>query len=75
MECPAAIKPQHLRPEQLKGCGSTPEQLDAAALVTPQDLAAARGFWAYWGTPLLNAMLNAALEPAEAEASANARRL
>jgi hypothetical protein len=37
----------------------TPEQLDAAAQVTPADLAAAREFWAYWGTPLLNAMLSA----------------
>lgn len=71
MECPAAIQPQHLRPEQLKGCGSTAEQLDAAALVTPQDLAAARGVWPYWGRPLLNAML----EPADAEASVNPRRL
>ena len=61
MECPAAIKPQHLRPEQL----------DGAALVTPQDLAAARGFWAYWGRPLLNATL----EPADAKASVNAHRL
>jgi hypothetical protein len=42
----------------------TPEQLDAAAQVTPEDIAAARVFWSYWGTPLLNAMLDAEPEPA-----------
>jgi len=50
-------------PQQLEGCGpATPEQLDAAAQVTPQDLAAARQFWSHWGTPLMNAMLNAEVE-------------
>jgi hypothetical protein len=38
---------------------ATREKLDAASQVTPKDLAAAQVFWAYWGTPLFNAMLNA----------------
>lgn len=38
---------------------SSREDLDAAAQVTPEDLAAAREFWSYWGTPLFNAMLKA----------------
>lgn len=40
-----------------------PEHLDAAAQVTPQDLAAAQEFRSYWGTPLLNALLNAEADP------------
>jgi len=43
---------KRIRPEQL-------EQLDAAAQVTPRDLAAARD---YWGTPLLNRLLHAEAE-------------
>ena len=39
------------------------ETLDAAAQVTPQDLAASQEFWRYWGTPLLKAMLDAEAEP------------
>ncbi len=39
------------------------EQLDAAAQLTPEDIAAAQEFWSRWGTPLLNAMLNAKAEP------------
>ena len=46
---------KRIRPEQL-------EQLDTAAQVTPQDLAAARDFWDYWGTPLLNRLLHAEAE-------------
>jgi hypothetical protein len=34
-------------------------ELDAAAQVTPADLALAREFWHHWGTPLFNSMLNA----------------
>jgi hypothetical protein len=37
--------------------------LDSAAQITAGDLAAARPFWDYWGTPLFNAMLNAEPEP------------
>jgi len=44
--------------------GRTPAQLNDAAQVTPQDIAAAQEFWAYWGTPLLNALLDAEAEPA-----------
>ena len=39
------------------------EQLDAAPQVTPEDLEAERTFWAYWGTPVFRAMLNAKAEP------------
>ena len=46
---------KRIRPEQL-------EELDVAAHVTRQDLAPARDFWAYWGTPLLDALLNAEAE-------------
>ncbi len=35
-------------------------QVEAAAQITAQDIAAAREFWRYWGTPLFNALLDAA---------------
>ena len=44
--------------------GRTPAQLNDAAHVTPRDIAAAQEFWAYWGTPLLNTLLDAEAEPA-----------
>lgn len=50
-------------PALLRNQPATPEHLDAEAQVTPQDLAAAQEFWMHWGTPLLNAMLNAEAEP------------
>lgn len=43
---------------------ATPEQLDAAAQVTPQDIGAAQEFWRYWGTPLFIALLDAGAETA-----------
>lgn len=36
-----------------------PEEIDCVAHVTPQDVAAASGFWRCWGTPLLNRLLDA----------------
>jgi hypothetical protein len=39
------------------------EQLGAGAEVTPQDLADAQAFWAFWGTPLFRALLDAEPEP------------
>jgi hypothetical protein len=36
-----------------------------AAQIRPEDIAADRVFWRYWGTPLLNAMLNTNGEPEE----------
>ena len=34
-------------------------ELVAAAKITPRDMAAAQGFWRYWSTPLLRALLGA----------------
>ena len=42
---------------------ATPERLDAAVQIRPEDLAAAQEFWSYWGTPLFNALLKAEAEP------------
>jgi hypothetical protein len=43
---------------------ATPEQLDAAARITPQDIERAKAAARLYGTPLLNAMLDAEAAPA-----------
>jgi hypothetical protein len=57
-----------LAPATCSALELTPEeQLEAAAQITDQDKAEAGLFWRIWGTPLLNALLNAEKKPLDVQ--------